>query len=298
MGWSSRVKNARKRIVQLFEAQTQRVFLQRELKQIVEENREAWLLGGIPASSVVSYLCRIREGLTEVHLEFPKRTVTRYVWGTESRPLELALSLGPQAYLTHLTAAAYHGLTDQSPKTICVNVEQTPKSNRGSRTDLAQEAIDRAFSKVGRVGTQVADIDEEWRVLQIQGSFTGALGVISKASPEGGLLRLTGLERTLVDAAVRPELVGGVASVLECYRRSREDLSVTKLASLCSKLAFIYPYEQVLGFYLELAGVSPQLLRLFRREEFTLDFYTSRGIPLAEREYSPRWRLYYPKGLT
>ena len=40
---------------------------------------------------------------------------------------ELALSLRPDSYLSHGSAAFLHGLTDQEPEFIYVNKEQSPK---------------------------------------------------------------------------------------------------------------------------------------------------------------------------
>lgn len=113
--------------------------------------------------------------------------------------------------------------------------------------------------------------------------------------PEGETVRVTGVERTLIDAAVRPVYAGGVYEVLNAYRLAREKVSVNKLAATVKKLDYIYPYHQVVGFYLERAGVYKESsIALFQKHEFRYDFYLMHQ--MKETAYSKRWRLHFPKG--
>lgn len=64
----------------------------------------------------------------------------------------------------------------------------------------------------------------------------------------GAKVRVTSLERTLLDATVRPGYAGGVANVLEAYRRAREDLNVSRLINTLGELDHVYPYHQAIGF--------------------------------------------------
>ena len=45
-------------------------------------------------------------------------------------------------------------------------------------------------------------------------------------------LAITNIERTLIDATVRPLYSGGVYEVFEAYRRAAEHISVNKLAAM------------------------------------------------------------------
>jgi hypothetical protein len=49
----------------------------------------------------------------------------------------------------------------------------------------------------------------------LSGKHTGGLEVREMPLASGAKVRVTSLERTLIDATVRPGYVGGVASVLE-----------------------------------------------------------------------------------
>ena len=67
-----------------------------------------------------------------------------------------------------------------------------------------------------------------------------------------------------------------------------------KLESYLTELNFIYPYHQVIGFYLEKAGYGTKVLKLFEKET-PFKFYLTYNI--RSKEFSPKWNLYYPKGI-
>src|SRR5262245_37272270 len=113
------------KITRDFDSQQQRVFKQSELRAIAEQNAAEWKLPErlISSRQLIKFLieeARLREVV--VRAENFDRHFTRYVWG-EVRQYELAASLGRAAYLSHVSAAFLHGLTEQIPKTIYVNDE-------------------------------------------------------------------------------------------------------------------------------------------------------------------------------
>ena len=67
------------------------------------------------------------------------------------------------------------------------------------------------------------------------------------------------------------------------------------LAAMLKKLAFIYPYHQAIGFYLERAGYRSGALDLVRKIPKEFDFYLEHG--LKEKDYVKEWRLFVPKWL-
>ena len=117
-------------------------------------------------------------------------------------------------------------------------------------------------------------------------------------SREAVPLRLTDVERTLVDIAVRPFYAGGVAEVLKAYRRAAQRASVNRLAGMLRKLAYVYPYHQAIGFYLEAAqAYDKKTVDLFHgRFDYEFDFFLSYG--MKDTEYVSRWRVHVPRGLS
>ena len=109
-------------------------------------------------------------------------------------------------------------------------------------------------------------------------------------------MRLTDIERTLIDIAVRPFYAGGVAEVLQAYRAAAANLSVNRLAATLRKLGYVYPYHQAVGFYLDASGTyDPALVDLFfERFEYEFDFYLTYN--MEDTEYVPKWRIHVPRG--
>jgi predicted transcriptional regulator of viral defense system len=129
----------------------------------------------------------------------------------------------------------------------------------------------------------------------LNGLHTGNIGVTEMPGPEGETLRITDVERTLIDIAVRPEYAGGVFEVLEAYRRARDTVSINRLVAYLESIDYIYPYHQAIGFYLtKVNSYNESEVALLRRLEIEYDFYLVHQ--MREKDYSNEWRLFYPKG--
>ena len=114
-------------------------------------------------------------------------------------------------------------------------------------------------------------------------------------TPQNANLRVTNIERTLIDVTVRPSYAGGAYQVLDAYKKAEDQISINQLSAMLKKLNYIYPYDQAIGFYLEKSGVYEESqIELLRNFEFKIDFYLTHD--MKETEYSKKWRLYYPKG--
>jgi hypothetical protein len=287
----ARIKIAEPDIIKVFESFDKRVFTRTDIDINLAEHRENWRLAkSMTNKEFISYLLNETE-LQEVVLEFPKRKEIRYVWGAAS-VYEIALSLKPDGYLTHYSAIYIHELTEQIPKTVYVNTEQ-PKQPKGNG-ELEQGRIDNAFKNNVRVSNEIATY-HDYKIRILHGMNTNNLGVVEVDGAEGELVSVTNVERTLIDIAVRPVYSGGVHEVLKAYRLAKDKVSINKLSAMLKKLNYTYPYHQVIGFYLEKAGVYKEsAIQLLRKFPMKFDFYLEHK--MAETEYSPEWKLYYPKG--
>lgn len=274
--------------------QTQGVFSVRDLEAIFQSSRLEW---GLPDRTKVSrwleYL-QAKGSLRKLTLQAKGYTpLVRYAWGDVSA-YRLAALLWKGAYLSHGSAVFLHGLTDDIPKTIYVNREQSPKPAPSG--GLTQERLDMAFSRPQRSSAYVLTVGD-FRIVMLSGKNTGRLGVEELPDPtaETRVLPVTQLERTLIDIVVRPAYAGGVTRVADAFRGAASHVNVQLLVATLRQLGYVYPYHQALGFLLERAGVDPARLQPLRELGMEFDFHLVHG--MRERDYDPSWRLFFPKGV-
>jgi hypothetical protein len=219
-----------------------------------------------------------------------------------ARILEITKALFPKGYFCHYTALQLHGLTDQMPKTVYVNIEQRMMYDVDyERQNLTQEKIDAALARDVRKGKSIIEVFE-YRIKVLHGKDTGNAGVIKMESP-GMLIAVTNIERSLIDACVRPELCGGIYEVVNAYKRAKEEgASVRKMVSYLSEIGYVYPYHQSVGFLLRHAGFPDPLLQLLKdRFPMEHDFYLVHGPVNKDKKnliYSKEWRIFAPKELS
>jgi predicted transcriptional regulator of viral defense system len=279
-------------IVGYLDAHPKKTFSSSDLKQILEEQRDFWRLEGVSVNKFISYL-KDSAKLKETVFEFPDRRIYRYSW--DIVPLyQLVFSLQPDGYFSHYTALYLNNLTQQIPKTIYLNQEQTPKPK--SDSDLEQKRIDYAFKTAPRVSNRKAFYND-YTILLLNGKNTGNAGVVEIVGPDHSQIRTTSIERTLIDITVRPEYAGGPFEILQAYRNAADQVSINKLSALLKKLDYVYPYHQAIGFYLEKSGVYKESqINLMRKADIVYNFYLMHK--MTNPVYSSKWKLYYPEGLA
>lgn len=288
----TRLQLARNDITGFFSSSNKKVYKRSDIDKILTRNRDYWkLTESTTGNKFIEYLVRLGK-IREHVLAFPHKKEIRYTWGLVS-DFQIIESLRLKSYFTHFTALHLHELTDQIPKTVYLNFEQPAK--RGVSGQLAQDRIDLAFRNACRVSKTIAEFHGN-RICILNGRFAGQKGVITVSDEFGELIRISNLERTLIDCVVRPVYSGGVHSVLTAFKRAADDVSINKLTATLSSLNYIYPYHQAVGFYLERSGkYTESQISLIDVLEKKFDFYLCHQ--MKQKEYSNRWKLYYPTGL-
>jgi hypothetical protein len=280
------------KIVNFFKSKGSNIYSISDMKSLLHENESLWML---PVTTTFNEFARFlinKNILKEVEIELPQRTVVKYVYGNIS-DYEIALSINRNSYCSHYTAMLLHNLTDNIPKNIYTNTEQTNKAASTSRSELKQENVDRAFSRPMRETNQVAQLEGK-KIYLLNGKNVDNVGV-TDFSLNDRILKVTNIERTLIDIVVRPNYAGGVQEILNAYIAAKGKCSVNKLISVLKKMDYTYPYHQAIGFYLERAGYSESVLSLVKKIEIKYNFYLTYQI--KEKDFSERWKLFFPKGL-
>jgi len=291
MGRPSRFSIAKADIISFFEDNDVNVYSRRDIGWVLNHQRQFWrLTKSMTVDSFIDELIK-KTSFEEVELKFDDVMSKRYIF-QEASPFEIALSLKPKAYLSHYSAFYFHELTNQIPKTIYISHELGDRGKHET-VQLKQANIDRAFAKPQRKSKMIAEYGD-YNICVLSAKNTGMTGIDTILESNNVQTRLTSLERTLIDAVVRPLYCGGVEEVLRAFEIAKTRVSINKMMGILKEMDFIYPYHQAIGFYLERAGYRQAQLDLVKRIPMENDFYLT--YEMKTPEYSESWRLYYPKG--
>lgn len=284
------LEHSKKLILNTLKETGKNVFAFTDLSNILRHNRDKWRLAAVTRKNdFIEFLVK-KEMLKEIDILLFNRTTKRYIFKNATN-YEIALSIRKDSFLSHYSAMFIHGLTDNIVKNIYTNLEQSKKPSRINI--LTQERIDTAYSRPMRVTRNIAKISQI-DVYLLNGKNLNRLEVI-EYSYNNLILPITSIERTLIDIAIRPNYSGGVNEVLNAYIMAKGKFSVNRLASTLKKMNYLYPYHQVIGFYLEKAGYKKELIELLEKIPLKYKFYLTYQI--KDKDYSKKWNLYFPKGL-
>lgn len=290
----SRFHIAIPQIVRFFDGLPIKIHRRSDIAEHLSRERSAWRLSE-PTTTQKFIELLVKAGrLTAIMFPFPTpyRREIRYVWGKFSI-YEVMQTIKPNCYFSYHTALKFHRLTEQLPKITYLTVEQVNSSI--SSGEMNQNSIDRAFQGKPRVSTNIAK-SKDFCVCVVAGRNTSNLGVVEQAViPGAEPLRLTNLERTLIDISVRPIYAGGVFQVAKAFELAKNRFSVNTLTAMLNQLKYIYPYHQAIGFYLERAGYKSDATDLLRKLPMNFDFYLTHK--MGETDFIKPWRLHVPKGI-
>jgi hypothetical protein len=277
----------------LFAGKPQKVFNQKELQKLFEEQKSHLRIRSYNLTKFISLLTELAI-LKKVEFKFFNSETslhkTRYLFGKPDK-YDLTKGLGKNPYLSFESALHYHALLNKEPKINNVTIEQSPKKTVVKV--LAQDRIDLAFSQEAKTANTMASYGKnKWLIHN--GMFTGNIGLCDyKPSPS---IKITDIERTILDATVRSTLVGGPERVLEFYKKAKGKVSTQNLLSHLKNINYTYPYHQSIGFYLEASGYDVKEYEGFKEIPMPYKFYLDYG--MESTNYNKDWKVYYPDDLT
>jgi hypothetical protein len=283
---------AKPKIARFFRATQQRVWTSRQLQAVHAEMREEWQLSQRSRLTDFLNFLTTETPFVEIAINLPSKQFTRYWWKGPD-VYDAVIIVNPKAYFSHHTALYFHNLIEDEPDIVYLNNEQ--ESTGDVVGTMEQGAIDRTFLRPVRQSncrTQYGDKT----ICVLSGKNTEQAGVINYKHGRDQPLRITNLERTLIDITVRPVYSGGVDVVSEAFKKAADRISIDKLISMLKRINHKYPYHQALGFYLErFAGFDRSALQPLRALGLKYDFYLD--YQMQDIAYSADWRINYPKYL-
>lgn len=234
--------------------------------------------------------------------EYKGDYITRYVTSDMYvSPYEIALSLLSQSFLSHYSALYVNDLTINNPKDIYINKEQSKKDYYlDDEKSISQGRVDYAFSKKMRQTNMIYSFTYDnisYKVHVLNSKNTNNTGVITKkvigfSKP----IRTTNVERTLIDAVVRPGYSGGVTEILDAFVRINGN-NVDKIWKYLKKFNYSYPYYKSVAFYLKYANYDYQAeFDKYKNDpRNNLDFYLDYQMPNTQKD--EELGIFYPKSI-
>tara|TARA_R110000868_G_scaffold240864_2_gene495457 strand:+ start:373 stop:1260 length:888 start_codon:yes stop_codon:yes gene_type:complete len=284
---------ANSEITSFFKRSTSKAYTTNDIQEIFNANRDIWRIAGYRNyKNFITYLVNQKILILDVQNHEYHNSKKQILRKTDCLPFEVGLTVKKEGYLSNYSAMQIHQLTLQIPKTIYISEDKTSSNEHSGNIILEQSSVDKAFSKPQRIATESYKSEYDgfkYVYLQRKHKFS-KIGVIQING-----LAVTDLERTLIDIAVRPAYSGGAFQILEAYKNSRDKVNPSKISNYLDQLDYIYPYHQLVGFYLDLAGFGEEELKQFLDKKSNINFYQTYN--LSNKKLNTKWGIYYPMGI-
>lgn len=223
-----------------------------------------------------------RSGILESHPSFEDRAF-RLIGRSEDRPEEIACSIDPFCYVSHLSAMEYHGLTNRLPVKLCLttpeNKQWQEKARERMSKDLGehfQDYLAEGMPRLEKINMPKVNKTEIYRFHSKQWS--------SFLKVRGRTVRVSTIGRTFLDMLRRPELCGGMPHALEVF----EEHAQTYLQPILSEIdKWGGPIDKVRAGYIleEMLGLESPTISTW---ESCISRGGSRKLDSSE-EYVPKW---------
>ncbi|MBN1486596.1 MAG: type IV toxin-antitoxin system AbiEi family antitoxin domain-containing protein [Anaerolineae bacterium] len=216
------------------------------------------------------WLARIKRGVY---------TVQSPTLGTEIHPYAIADALVEPVAISHWSALAYHGLTEQIPPMIQASTPSTvvtPEMRSGQ-----------AYSPRGRAAWRV--LGWEFEFVQVKRSHF--FGFQQQWVSQWHRVRITDLERTILDMVASPHIFGSLRFSIETCEMHLGRLDLDKLVAYALQYA-VGAVIKRLGWILETLGVSDMSIAPLQTYS-TQSYYILDPTGPSKGTVIARWNLYH-----
>jgi predicted transcriptional regulator of viral defense system len=197
--------------------------------------------------------------------------------GVDVPAFSIATALVSPSAVSHLSALAYHDLTEQIPLVVTVSTPRkvvTPSMRKGSSAGEARHIWHVAGIDCRYVTVIPHRFDLGWETIWLEERFR---------------VKITDRERTVLDLFAFPRMFGGLGEALSVIERRRDGLDVEKLVDYALRYGSAAVVKR-LGWSLERAGVDMRILMPL------LEVPTSHYSPLdpgrvRRGEHDSRWMI-------
>ncbi len=197
---------------------------------------------------------------------------------------EVLMEVHPYASISHLSALAFHGLTNELPQILTTFI---PANGIGDVLPPGTNIDDwEGLALVhGRRPPQLLGQSVKWNRIGIDRYFG-----VREYRPRGYPVRVTTPERTLLDGLLQPEMSGGLMNVLAAWATARDTLNLDLLISYVDRFN-INVLRQRVGFILEeLRLIHPDVAKWQAQAKRGGSSKLIASNPY-EGQYSERWNL-------
>jgi len=156
------------------------------------------------------------EGILNRYSGFPAKSVFS-VLGRKSDLIEdVVCTVDPFAYVSHLSAMEYHGLTNRSPSNLVIS-SPPPGEWRGFAIQRMEKDLKESFEQYKRDGLPVLNRTKITRVKNKEIHRFSSVHVGMFRAVRGRIMRVSTVGRVFLEMLKNPELCGGINHVLDVY---------------------------------------------------------------------------------
>ncbi|GAA0725852.1 hypothetical protein GCM10009430_32130 [Aquimarina litoralis] len=175
-------------------------------------------------------------------------------------------------YLSHYSALEKFGFVNASKRSVYLTCDFKFYREKGFRIFVDNKTI-----------FKMVCIKEK--------SKNSEIGIIRK--PEISRYPFTDLERTLIDCIVYPQFSGGLLIVQEVFEKAKYFIDIKKIIQYVDVMNIDFPIYQLIGYLLTRSGGNIKNIHFLEKKISLFDYYVK--YCSNEREYCPKWKVYYPK---